>query len=349
MAVPDSNPLVSIIIPAYNQQGYLPATLASCRTQTYPNLEVIVVDDGSKDGTADVAEAVAREDSRFHVIRSTNRGPGAARNIGLRQSRGEWIKLLDHDDLLASEAIERLVRAAQQASAPIACGVARGFWDHELDAALAEVTAKQAAAPPPQDEQPLRHFDSPYELNIAQSPTFNEILVSRHALMAVDGYDERLLSADELNLLLRLSLHQPRTAAVLLDTPPILLKRYHLDSLAVQTRTQKNVSWLLRSLRYAAEYYLMLPAAAQRDVPPALKRYLFDRLFETLTNAYRHGLATEADAAWEIWQCGGLDKPRISPAYHRLLHDLLPPRRVEAVLHSLRSLRDRLRPSSAQP
>lgn len=342
MPVPASDSLISIIIPAYNRQDYLPATLASCRAQTWPHLEVIVVDDGSTDETATIAETVAREDARFRVIRAPNQGPCSARNLGLAQSRGHWIKFLDSDDLLASDAVERLLLAVQRHRVELACGKALGFWDRELPA-VEEQLAQMQAALPVERESEIESFASLYELNEKRHPTFNEILITRSLVEKVGGFDTRLFAAEEFNLYLRLSTHVPQLPAVYLPSPPILLKRYHLTSLAVQSRSQKEIPWLLRSLQYAAEDFLALPATAQGEVDPEIKRYLFNRLYESLVDAYRNDVADEADASWQIWQRGGLPKPPLSPWYHHWMHQLLPPRRVDIVLRQLRKIRDLLR------
>lgn len=338
MPTPDSDSLVSILIPAYNQQEYLPATLASCRAQSWPHLEVIVVDDGSTDATASLAEAVAREDARFRVIRTTNQGPCAARNLALAQSRGHWIKFLDSDDLLASDAVERLLLAARQYHVSIVCGSAVGFWDRELPAVQEQLRQPQALAPVDGAGE-VSHYPSLYELNARRNPTFNEILLTRALLVDAGGFEPRLFAGEELNLYLRLSMLEPDCPAVYLPSPPVLLKRYHLTSLAVQARTQKEVSWYLRSLQYAAESYLALPGEQQQRVPAGLNDFIFDELYRAVTNAYRNDLTADAEAGWAVWQRGRVAKPALTPWYHHWLHRLMEPRQVDRVLRRLRQTR----------
>lgn len=91
--------LVSVIIPAYNAQRFLPMTLTSARAQTYPDLEIIVVDDGSTDATPEIAEAAARVDRRVRVVHQQNCGVAAARNRGIAEARGEYVAPLDADDV----------------------------------------------------------------------------------------------------------------------------------------------------------------------------------------------------------------------------------------------------------
>lgn len=100
-----SHPLVTVVIPAYNQAPRLPETLASVFAQTYDHLEIIVVDDASTDGTPEVMESYLE---RVRYLRqSDNRGPGATRNVGFRQASGEFIALLDGDDLWEPTKIEK--------------------------------------------------------------------------------------------------------------------------------------------------------------------------------------------------------------------------------------------------
>lgn len=96
-------PLVSIIIPCYNAERWLEATLKSALTQTWPHTEVIVVNDGSRDGSLAVAQSFASRGVR--VVDQPNRGASAARNHGLRLARGDLIQFLDADDLISPDKI----------------------------------------------------------------------------------------------------------------------------------------------------------------------------------------------------------------------------------------------------
>jgi glycosyltransferase involved in cell wall biosynthesis len=104
-AEPD-HPLVSVIIPAHNVASYLPEAVDSALAQTYPRVEVVVVDDGSTDATPEV---IARYGSRIVAVRQENRGPGAARNAAIRASHGDVLALLDSDDVWLPTRLERMV------------------------------------------------------------------------------------------------------------------------------------------------------------------------------------------------------------------------------------------------
>jgi len=107
-----TSPLVSVIVPAYNVRRFIRRSLASLLAQTYPHLEVIVVDDGSTDGTADAVRELA--DPRIVYVRQDNLGIGAARNSGIRASRGEYVTLLDADDVYLPEKVRKQVTFLEQ-------------------------------------------------------------------------------------------------------------------------------------------------------------------------------------------------------------------------------------------
>jgi glycosyltransferase involved in cell wall biosynthesis len=99
--MPADTPLVSVIIPCYNAERYIAETLDSVFAQTYPAIEVIVVDDGSKDDTVKIAQK-----HKVRVLRQKNGKVSAARNHGIRQSHGKYVLFLDHDDRLLPRAVE---------------------------------------------------------------------------------------------------------------------------------------------------------------------------------------------------------------------------------------------------
>lgn len=114
--------MVSIIIPAYNTGKYLCECLDSVLRQTWRDIEVIVVNDGSTDATEEIARGYAARDGRVKLITVSNGGQAAARNIGLDRAEGEWIAFVDSDDMLYPRAIETLMGIALRSGAPIACG-----------------------------------------------------------------------------------------------------------------------------------------------------------------------------------------------------------------------------------
>ncbi len=118
MGSPSDLPLVSIIVPAYNAASTLARTLYSALAQTYRNVEVIVVDDGSSDATADIVRTVQEQDDRVVLVTQANAGVAAARNAAVERARGDYVAPLDADDLWHPTKIERqLSRLARQPDA----------------------------------------------------------------------------------------------------------------------------------------------------------------------------------------------------------------------------------------
>ncbi len=99
-------PLVSVVIPAYNAANFLNETIESVIFQTYPNWELIIVDDGSTDTTADIAKNYAQKDSRIRYVFQTNQKMASARNTGIRQAIGKYIAFLDADNLFLKNKLE---------------------------------------------------------------------------------------------------------------------------------------------------------------------------------------------------------------------------------------------------
>ena len=122
------NEKVSIIIPAYNSESTVERAVSSALSQSYANIEVIVVDDGSPDRTAETVERLASEDDRVKLIRKTNGGVSSARNAGIRAAQGEWFITLDADDYIDSEMVEKLYRDVSLYETDVSiCGFRRVF------------------------------------------------------------------------------------------------------------------------------------------------------------------------------------------------------------------------------
>jgi len=113
---------VSIIIPAYNAERYLRRAVGSALTQTYDNCEIIIVDDGSTDGTASLADTLARQYERVRVVHQPNRGLAEARRTGVETAQGEYITHLDADDELTTDAITFLLNKCLTHQLDIAYG-----------------------------------------------------------------------------------------------------------------------------------------------------------------------------------------------------------------------------------
>ncbi|MDR0297416.1 MAG: glycosyltransferase family 2 protein [Streptococcaceae bacterium] len=128
--------LVSVIVPIYNVENYLDACLRSITEQTYKNLEIIVVNDGSTDSSAEIAKKWAFADARLSVFDKENGGLASARNYGLTKFSGDFVTFVDSDDLLNVQMIEKLVAAVTADNAEpqqiAVCKVTRELTDFEV-------------------------------------------------------------------------------------------------------------------------------------------------------------------------------------------------------------------------
>lgn len=105
----DDMPLITVIVPVYNTLEYLPRCVRSITAQTYRNLEILLVDDGSTDGTADLCDRLAEEDGRISVFHKENGGTSLARNLALEHASGEYVGFVDSDDYISPDMYERLL------------------------------------------------------------------------------------------------------------------------------------------------------------------------------------------------------------------------------------------------
>ncbi len=136
--------LISVIVPVYQVKEYLSRCVRSIERQTYGDLEILLVDDGSTDGTGELCDALSREDERIRVFHKENGGTSSARNLGLAQAKGEYLGFVDGDDFIEPDMYERLMEAALRSGADM------------VQIGRDELTAKGEVLPPiclPPDEE----------------------------------------------------------------------------------------------------------------------------------------------------------------------------------------------------
>ena len=182
-------PLVSVIIPTYNGACFLAQTIESVLAQTYPSLEVLVVDDGSTDATWAVTAGYG---SRVRYVRQANAGTAAARNRGVVEARGEYVALLDHDDLWLPHKLERQLPffAGDPAIGVVFAGI------EFFRTRTGEVTAQYFPGPELGPHDLLAHRVLPIQT----------VVFRRSALDAVGPFDEGLRGTDDWDLGIRLSM-----------------------------------------------------------------------------------------------------------------------------------------------
>lgn len=127
----NNTPLISVIVPVYNSENYLDRCIKSIVEQTYTNIEVILVNDGSKDSSPAICDKWALQDSRITVIHKQNEGDHKARNCGIEIAKGEYVIMIDNDDYMEPDMLEFLLNLIVEHNADISrCG----FWfEHESD------------------------------------------------------------------------------------------------------------------------------------------------------------------------------------------------------------------------
>jgi glycosyltransferase involved in cell wall biosynthesis len=192
-----SPPLVSVIVPAFNAERTLRRTLASVLAQTYPALELIVVDDGSCDGTLAIARSLAETHANVRVISGKNRGVSHARNWGIAEARGEYVAPLDADDLWHPTKLARQMEAmlrAGSSTALVYCPY-RSIDEHDL------VTATSCAFD-------VRGYALCRHLLINVVGNGSSALMRKSAVLECGGYDSSL-HCEDLLLQLRIAERYP--------------------------------------------------------------------------------------------------------------------------------------------
>lgn len=119
-----NNPLISVVVPVYNTEKYLAECLSSIIDQTYKNLEIVLIDDGSTDGSGKICDEYAKKDSRIVVVHQKNGGQSSARNKGLKIIHGKYVAMIDSDDKVMPNFIEKLLSAYSDKKCSLSlCGI----------------------------------------------------------------------------------------------------------------------------------------------------------------------------------------------------------------------------------
>jgi glycosyltransferase involved in cell wall biosynthesis len=192
-------PACSVVVAAHDSARTVAAAIASVRLQTIEDWELLVVDDGSSDGTVEIVDAI--RDERIRLIRQANRGPAAARNAGLRLARGSLVCTLDSDDLWMPDYLETMSRLLDKYPG---AGVAYAdAW--ALDDATGRIRRTSAMA---YQHAPVPPPASPTDFLRALLPrnfVYNSVTMRRTVVEAVGGYDERFRTSEDWELWLRIA------------------------------------------------------------------------------------------------------------------------------------------------
>jgi glycosyltransferase involved in cell wall biosynthesis len=210
-----SNPLVSVVIPAYNSERYIGAAIESVLAQTYAPLETIVVDDGSSDATVELAAAYAE----VTVIAQDNSGPSAARNRGFAAATGEFVAFHDSDDTMTPDKLAVQIGYLRK-NPTVGCVLAEQEVLVEPGAELpfwiegSEVPTVMPPRPPEFEDEPMVHPMT--------------MVVSRAVFKRVGGFDESMRAAEDFDWMLRASEAEVEIARL---SNVLLRRRVHAASL----------------------------------------------------------------------------------------------------------------------
>ena len=286
--------MVSIIIPTFNAERFLKDTIGSVVGQDYRPIEVVVVDDGSTDGTVELARTLLAEAALpHHVFTAVNGGQNIARNIGLGIVSGDLVKFLDHDDVLPPWAIRTQVEALEESSADLLIGSIERFDGEKAEAFFAQ---KPSSAPMP----PSVPVETGHPIKTAENYglTFNEVLVRAELVRKAGGFCPRLGTCEEFHLLGRIALTSPGLRLCYQAEPPVLYKRCFEGSLAVRYRRENSTvrNWGLAACEELARD--ILREGSGLDAP--WKEVIFDKLYIGAMTCYRDGLRGQALTAVEV-------------------------------------------------
>src|SRR5262245_20429037 len=199
MLVGNKSPAISVVVATFNRANYLPETIDSILAQSFQDFELIVVDDGSTDNTRAVLE---RYGARLRYLHQQNRGPSAARNLGIKHAKAPWIAIQDSDDLSLPFHLESLYRYVREFPD---CGMvfANGSYlrgpEHNRWTIIPTEKSRRLS------EQAL-HLADLFEKSIVR---LQAALISKTVYDAVGGHDESLWICMDLDLALRIMMNSP--------------------------------------------------------------------------------------------------------------------------------------------
>lgn len=296
-----ARPRVSVITANYNGGKHLPAAIASVLGQSLADLELIVIDDGSTDDSVGIVREAAARDTRVRLVEQANAGPGAARNRGMAEARGDWIAVFDSDDLMAPDRLARLVARGEGDGADIVADNLLAFEDGTEPAAGKPFLSGEAFAEPRWIT--LAEVIGSSRM-YAKTPGLGYLkpMVRAEAIRSAGvRYDTSLRIGEDYDLLLRLLAKGLRLR---LEPAALYLYRRHSASISHALRRDHLEAMLRADAAFDADTPNM-PADARRAQAArrrSLERALaYDEIIQRLKRRDLAGGAVKALTAPDVW------------------------------------------------
>lgn len=311
-----NQPLVSIILPVYNAQNHLARCVGSICAQTYRNIEIIILNDGSKDQSLPVCEEFRQKDSRILLVDKANSGVSDTRNLGLKLASGKYVEFVDSDDYLDPDFTERLVAAAEENEAdfviaPYKMVIPAGASKPEqvLDKIQDELGVMSVARPPEVREYgflPAGIYDKDtFALRLMDKPAsyFYSVLWNKlYRRDILTGNDIQFVSemrwAEDLVFNLRYIQYAERFVAI--DKPGY----YYVQNPQSICHTQINAATIVQNKLQVFRYYkdLYTRLGIYEEVRPQLYKFLVDIAESTYPSGPFKKAIDEAKAYWKEHQ-----------------------------------------------
>lgn len=311
-----NQPLVSIILPVYNAQNHLARCVGSICAQTYRNIEIIILNDGSKDQSLPVCEEFRQKDPRILLVDKANSGVSDTRNLGLKLASGKYVEFVDSDDYLDPDFTERLVAAAEENEAdfviaPYKMVIPAGASKPEqvLDKIQDELGVMSVARPPEVREYgflPAGVYDKyTFALRLMDKPAsyFYSVLWNKlYRRDILTGNDIQFVSemrwAEDLVFNLRYIQYAERFVAI--DKPGY----YYVQNPQSICHTQINAATVVQNKLQVFRYYkdLYTRLGIYEEVRPQLYKFLVDIAESTYPSGPFKKAIDEAKAYWKEHQ-----------------------------------------------
>ena len=311
-----NQPLVSIILPVYNAQRHLARCVGSICAQTYRNIEIIILNDGSKDQSLPVCEEFRQKDPRILLVDKANSGVSDTRNLGLKLASGKYVEFVDSDDYLDPDFTERLVAAAEENEAdfviaPYKMVIPAGASKPEqvLDKIQDELGVMSVARPPEVREYgflPAGVYDKDtFALRLMDKPAsyFYSVLWNKlYRRDILTGNDIQFVSemrwAEDLVFNLRYIQYAERFVAI--DKPGY----YYVQNPQSICHTQINAATIVQNKLQVFRYYkdLYTRLGIYEEVRPQLYKFLVDIAESTYPSGPFKKAIDEAKAYWKEHQ-----------------------------------------------